>query len=37
MSTPGWVFVGANGAVQLRTIGELDPADFGAILEQLAR
>ena len=37
MSTPGWVFVSADGAVQLRTIGELDPADFGAILEQLAR
>jgi flavin-dependent dehydrogenase len=33
---PGWVFVAADGTVQLRTTGELDPTDFGAILEQLA-
>jgi thiol-disulfide isomerase/thioredoxin len=36
LNTPGWVFVGADGTVQLRTTGELDPTDFGVILEQLA-
>jgi hypothetical protein len=36
LNTPGWVFVGADGTVRLRTTGELDPAEFGAILEQLA-
>ena len=36
MATPGWVFVAADGTVQLRTTGELDPGEFGAILDQLA-
>ena len=36
MAFPGWVFVSADGTVQLRTTGELDPAEFGSILEQLA-
>lgn len=36
MGTPGWVFVTADGIVQLRTTGELDPADFGAMLEEIA-
>ena len=33
---PGWVFVSADGRVQLRTTGELDPAEFGAMLDQIA-
>jgi hypothetical protein len=36
MGTPGWLFVTADGIVQLRTTGELDPADFGAMLEEIA-
>jgi hypothetical protein len=36
MGTPGWLFVTADGVVQLRTTGELDPADFGAMLEEIA-
>jgi hypothetical protein len=36
MGTPGWVFATADGIVQLRTTGELDPAAFGAMLEQIA-
>ena len=36
MSFPGWVFVGADGTVQLRTTGELDVETFGQILDQLA-
>jgi hypothetical protein len=36
MGTPGWVFVTDDGMVQLRTTGELDPADFGAMLEEIA-
>lgn len=36
LATPGWIFVGADGTVQLRATGELDPAEFGTILEQLA-
>jgi thiol-disulfide isomerase/thioredoxin len=36
MATPGWVFVAADGTVQLRTTGELPPEEFGAILEELA-
>jgi thiol-disulfide isomerase/thioredoxin len=33
---PGWVFVAADGAVQLRLTGELDPDQFGAIIDELA-
>jgi thiol-disulfide isomerase/thioredoxin len=36
LATPGWVFVDADGTVKLRTTGELDPAEFGVILQQLA-
>jgi cytochrome c biogenesis protein CcmG, thiol:disulfide interchange protein DsbE len=36
MGTPGWLFITADGVVQLRTTGELDPADFGAMLEGIA-
>lgn len=35
MAFPGFVFVAAGGTVQLRTTGELDPATFGSILDQL--
>lgn len=33
---PGWVFVGADGAVQLRLTGELDTDQFGTIVDGLA-
>ena len=33
---PGWVFVTADGVVQLRTTGELPVSDFAAILDQIA-
>jgi hypothetical protein len=36
MGTPGWVFVTPDGVVQLRTVGELPPEDFGALLEEIA-
>jgi hypothetical protein len=36
LGTPGWVFVTADGVVQLRTTGELPPEQFGALLEEIA-
>jgi hypothetical protein len=36
LGTPGWVFVTADGVVQLRTVGELPPEQFGAMLEEIA-
>jgi hypothetical protein len=36
LGTPGWVFVTADGLVQLRTTGELPPEQFGALLEEIA-
>ena len=33
---PGWVFVTVDGSVHLRTTGELDTAEFGTILEEIA-
>ena len=36
MNFPGWVFVGADGNVQLRTTGELDMDAFSQMLNQIA-
>jgi hypothetical protein len=36
LGTPGWLFVTADGVVQLRTVGELPPEQFGALLEEIA-
>ncbi len=36
MAFPGWVFVTADGVVQLRTTGEMAVSDFAALLDQIA-
>jgi hypothetical protein len=36
LGTPGWVFVAADGVVQLRTVGEMPPEEFGALLAEIA-
>lgn len=36
MSTPGFIFVTADGVVADRVVGEIDPAEFGAMLEAIA-
>ncbi len=36
MFTPGFIFVTADGVVADRVTGEIDPADFGAMLEAIA-
>ena len=36
MFTPGFIFVTADGTVTSRVTGEIDPADFGAMLEAIA-